>query len=231
MKSPDFDAVIIGAGFAGLGMLRQLRDELGLSVKVYEAADGVGGTWYWNRYPGARCDSESYIYCLSFSKDLLQDWDWSGKYPEQPEILSYLNHVADRFDLRRNIQLNTRVTNARFIDELDQWEIQTAEGEKVTAQFLITGIGCISSANIPEIKGLDSFRGRWHHTGNWPHETVDFTDKRVAVVGTGSSGVQSIPVIAGQAAHVTVFQRTAQYSVPAHHGTVNRKYLEEEVKP
>ena len=230
-KSPDFDAVVIGAGFAGLGMLRRLRDDLGMSVQVYERGSGVGGTWYWNRYPGARCDSESYTYCFTFSKELLQDWEWSGKYPEQPEIMSYLNHVTDRFDLRRNIQFSTRVTSARFLEDTNQWEVETDQGDRVTAQFLITGIGCISAGNVPNIKGLDSFQGEWHHTGNWPHEKVDFAGKRVAVIGTGSSGVQSIPVIAAQAGHLTVFQRTPQYSVPARHGTVDRKFLEEVVKP
>lgn len=228
---PNFDAVVIGAGFAGLGMLRRLRDELGMSAQVYESGGGVGGTWYWNRYPGARCDSESYIYCFSFSKELLQDWDWSGKYPEQPEILSYLNHVADRFDLRRNIQFNTRVTSARFLEDSNRWEIETDQGDRVTAQFLITGIGCISAGNVPDIKGLHSFQGEWYHTGSWPHEKVDFAGKRVAVIGTGSSGVQSIPVIAEHARHLTVFQRTAQYTIPARHATVDRRFLEEEVKP
>ena len=229
--SPDFDAVVIGAGFAGLGMLRQLREELGMSVQVYEAGSGVGGTWYWNRYPGARCDSESYVYCFSFSKELLQDWNWSGKYPEQPEILSYLNHVADRFDLRRNIQFDTRVTSAKFIEDANYWLIETDQGDRVTARYLITGIGCISTGNVPDIPGLDSFEGVWHHTGSWPHEEVDFVGKRVAVIGTGSSGVQAIPVIASQAKRLTVFQRTPQYTIPAHHETVDRRFIEEDVKP
>ena len=230
-KPLDFDAVVIGAGFSGLGMLRRLRDELGLSVQVYEAGSGVGGTWYWNRYPGARCDSESYTYCFTFSKALLQDWNWSGKYPEQPEILSYLNHVADRFDLRRDIQFNTRVRSAKFIEDLNRWQVETDQGQQVTAQFLITGIGCISSGNVPTVKGLDSFQGDWYHTCSWPHEQVDFSGKRVAVIGTGSSGVQSIPVIARQAQRVSVFQRTPQYTIPARHATVDRRFLEEEVKP
>ena len=230
-KVQDVDAVVIGAGFAGLGMLWRLREELGMSAQVFEAADGVGGTWYWNRYPGARCDSESYIYCLTFSKDLLQDWNWSGKYPEQPEILSYINHIADRFDLRRNIQFNTRVTSARFIEDTNRWEVETDQGDRVTAQFLITGIGCISANNVPNIKGLESFEGEWHHTGAWPHDDVEFTGKRVAVIGTGSSGIQAIPVIAKQADSLTVFQRTPQYTIPARHGTVDRKFLEEQVKP
>ncbi len=229
--SPDFDAVVIGAGFAGLGMLRRLRDELGMSVQVYEAGNGVGGTWYWNRYPGARCDSESYVYCFSFSKELLQDWNWSGKYPEQPEILTYLNHVADRFDLRRDIRLNTRVTSANFLEDANHWQVETDRGDCVTARFLITGIGCISTGNVPAIPGLDAFEGDWYHTGNWPHEKVDFAGKRVGVVGTGSSGVQAIPVIAEQAKHLTVFQRTPQYTIPARHENVDRRFIEEEVKP
>lgn len=230
-NSPDFDAIVIGAGFAGLGMLWRLREVLGMSVQVFEAGDGVGGTWYWNRYPGARCDSESYVYCFSFSKELLQEWNWSGKYPEQPEILSYLNHVADRFDLRRNIQFETRVTSARFLEDANLWQIETEQGDLVTARFLITGIGCISAGNVPEIPGLESFEGEWHHTGSWPHEGVDFAGKRVAVIGTGSSGVQSIPVIARQAEQLTVFQRSPQYTIPARHETVNRQFIEEEVKP
>ncbi|MDE2897562.1 MAG: NAD(P)/FAD-dependent oxidoreductase, partial [Chloroflexota bacterium] len=198
-------------------MLHRLRDVMGLSVQVYETGRGVGGTWYWNRYPGARCDSESYIYCFSFSKELLQDWTWSGKYPEQPEILSYLEHVADRFDLRRNIQFNTRVATATFQEDTNRWEITTDRGERVTAQYLITAIGCISTSNVPPIEGLDDFQGDWYHTGAWPHEPVDFSGKRVGVIGTGSSGVQSIPVIARQASSLTVFQRTPQFTVPARH--------------
>ncbi|MDE2901986.1 MAG: NAD(P)/FAD-dependent oxidoreductase [Chloroflexota bacterium] len=227
----DFDAVVIGAGFSGLGMLRRLRDVMGLSVQVYETGSGVGGTWYWNRYPGARCDSESYIYCFSFSKELLQDWTWSGKYPEQPEILSYLEHVADRFHLRRNIQFDTRVTTATFHEETNLWEISTDKGDRVTARYLITAIGCISTSNVPPIEGLDSFQGDWYHTGAWPHDPVDFSGKRVGVIGTGSSGVQSIPVIARQAKSLTVFQRTPQFTVPARHRAADRRFIEEEVKP
>ena len=227
----DFDAIVIGAGFSGMGMLRRLRDDMGMSVQVYEAGSGVGGTWYWNRYPGARCDSESYTYCFTFSKELLQEWSWSGRYPEQPEILTYLNHVADRFDLRPNIQFDTKVMSATFLEDRNLWEIETDQGDRVTARHLITGIGCISTGNIPKIKGLDSFEGDWYHTGNWPHHPVDFSGKRVAVIGTGSSGVQSIPVIAEQAGHLTVFQRTPQFTVPARHASIDRKFIEEEVKP
>jgi cation diffusion facilitator CzcD-associated flavoprotein CzcO len=226
-KATDLDAVVIGAGFSGLYMLHRLRDMLGMSARVYETGDGVGGTWYWNRYPGARCDSEAYMYCFSFDKDLLQEWEWSGKYPEQPEILSYLNHVADRFDLRRDIQFNTRVTAARFREADSRWEIETDQGDRVTARFLITGIGCLSAGQVPNIKGLDTFEGQWYHTGAWPHEGVDLAGKRVGVIGTGSSGVQSIPVIAEQAEHLYVFQRTPQFTIPARHGTVDRAFLDD----
>ena len=223
----EFDAIVVGAGFAGMYMLRRLRDVLGLSARVFEAGDGVGGTWYWNRYPGARCDSESYLYCFSFDEDLAQEWTWSGKYPEQPEILRYLNHVADRFDLRRDIQFETRVTAARFREDLERWEIETDRGDRVIARYFITGVGCISAGQVPDIEGLDRFGGEWHHTGAWPHDGVDFAGKRVGVIGTGSSGVQAIPVIASQAGHLTVFQRTPQYTIPARHGTVTPEFLEE----
>ena len=221
----DLDAIVIGAGFSGLYMLKRLRDELGISARVFEAGADVGGTWYWNRYPGARCDSEAYVYCFSFDEDLLQEWQWSGKYPEQPEILRYLQHVADRFDLRRDIEFNTRVTAAHFNEADNRWEVETDQGDKFTAQFLITGIGCLSAGQVPDIAGLDSFEGDWYHTGAWPHEGVDLTGKRVGVIGTGSSGVQSIPVIAEQAAHLTVFQRTPQFMIPARHHTVDADYL------
>ncbi len=211
----ELDVLVIGAGFAGLYQLLCLRDRLGLSVRVLEAAGGVGGTWYWNRYPGARCDSESHSYCYSFSKELLEEWTWSERYPEQPEIMRYLNHVADRFDLKRDIQFNTRVTAARYDGVANRWRVTTEAGEEFTAKFLITAVGCLSSANVPNISGLDDFAGRWYHTGQWPHEGVDFTGKRVGLVGTGSTGIQAAPVIAETAAHLTVFQRTANYSVPA----------------
>ncbi|HVZ09947.1 flavin-containing monooxygenase [Rhodopila sp.] len=211
----DLDAVIVGAGFGGMYQLICLRDRLGLSVKVLEAADGVGGTWYWNRYPGARCDSESHAYWLTFDADLMKGWEWTERYPEQPEILRYLNYVADRYDLRRNIQFNTRVTAATYDEAANRWHVRTAAGETFTAQYLITAVGCLSTANVPKIPGLDRFKGAWYHTGQWPHEGVDFTGKRVGMIGTGSTGIQAAPVIAQTAAHLTVFQRTANYSVPA----------------
>ena len=215
VSAHSLDAVIIGAGFSGLYQLHQLRDRLGLSVIVLEAGDDVGGTWYWNRYPGARCDSESYSYSYSFDNDLEQEWNWSERYPQAEEIRAYLGHVADRFELRGDIRLNSRVNAASFDEATHTWTVRTEDGSAFTARFLITAVGCLSSANIPDIPGLDRFQGSWYHTGRWPHEGVDFTGKRVGLVGTGSTGIQAAPVIAAQAAHLTVFQRTANYSVPA----------------
>jgi len=212
-----FDVVVVGAGFAGMYMLHRLRG-LGLSARVLEAGGGVGGTWYWNRYPGARCDIESMEYSYQFSDALQQDWVWSERYAAQPEILSYAEHVADRFDLRRDIEFNTRVSGATFDDQTDRWSIATENGDRFDARFFIMATGCLSSANIPDIPGKEEFRGATYHTGQWPHEGVDFTGQKVAVVGTGSSGVQSIPVIAEQAEHLYVFQRTATFAVPAHNG-------------
>jgi cyclohexanone monooxygenase len=217
------DAVVIGAGFAGMYMLHRLRG-LGLSVRAFEAGDGVGGTWYWNRYPGARCDVESMAYSYSFSKDLEQEWEWSERYPSQPEILRYADHVADRFGLREDIRFETRVTSAAYDETTNLWRVETDRGDQVSAPYLITAVGCLSAARIPDFPGMDSFQGPSHHTGRWPHEGVDFTGKRVAVIGTGSSGIQAIPVIAGQAAHVTVFQRTPNYSIPAWNGPMKPEY-------
>src|SRR5207248_7957638 len=171
----DFDAVIVGAGFSGLYMLHQARDVLGLSTRVYEAGDGVGGTWFWNRYPGARCDSESFYYSYSFSEELQQEWVWSTKYPEQPEILSYLEHVADRFDLRRDIQLGTRVTAAVFQDDADCWEIHTDDGGVVTARFFLSAVGCLSAANVPASPGTDSVAGYSLRAVTWPQGSDDVT--------------------------------------------------------
>ncbi len=215
-----FDAVIVGAGFAGLYMLHRLRG-LGLTVRVYEAAGDVGGTWYWNRYPGARCDIESVDYSYSFSDELQQEWRWSERYAAQPEILRYINHVADRFDLRRDIRFETRVTAAHFDETTNQWAVRTDRGDHVSATFCITAVGCLSTAQVPQYEGLSTFAGKWYHTGNWPHEGVDFTGQRVGVIGTGASGIQSIPVIAQQAAHLFVFQRTPNYTVPAHNASLD----------
>ena len=209
------DAIVVGAGFSGLYQLLLLRDKLGLSVKVLDTAQGVGGTWYWNRYPGARCDSESHSYAYYFSKELLNEWEWSERYPQQPEILRYLNHIADRFNLRSDIVLGTKVQSAHYSDADKRWHVTTDQGQTYVAKYFITAVGCLSSANIPSIAGLEAFEGQWFHTGEWPHEGVDFTGKKVGVVGTGSTGIQAIPVIAEQAKHLTVFQRTANYSIPA----------------
>ncbi|WP_167857818.1 NAD(P)/FAD-dependent oxidoreductase [Mycobacterium sp. DL99] len=212
--SAEVDVVVVGAGFAGLYALHRFREQ-GLSVRVFEAADGVGGVWYWNRYPGARCDVESVDYSYSFDSDLEQEWNWTEKYATQPEILAYLNHVADRFDLRRDISFGTRVTDMVLDEKTLRWQVRTDRGDVVSARFCILAVGPLSNANIPAIEGLDSFAGEVYHTAHWPHEGVDFTGKRVGVIGTGSSGIQAIPYIAKEAAQLYVFQRTPNYSVPA----------------
>jgi len=230
----DFDAIVVGAGFAGLYMLHRLRG-LGLRARVFEAGDGVGGTWYWNRYPGARCDIESLEYSYQFDAELQQEWHWSERYAPQAEILRYIEHVADRFDLRRDVQLSTRVTAAHFDDASGLWSVETgsadgsAERERHTARFCIMATGCLSATNVPDFPGLESFRGDTWHTGRWPHEGVDLEGRRVAVIGTGSSAVQSIPFFAEQAEQLTVFQRTPTYSIPAHNAPLDPE-LEREVK-
>src|SRR5689334_3192414 len=181
----DFDVLVVGAGFAGIYALHRLRNELGLSVRVLEAGGGVGGTWYWNRYPGARCDVESMDYSYSFSEELQQEWRWTERYASQPEILRYINHVADRFDLRRDITLETRVTEAVFDEGTARWNIRTDRGDEVSARFCIMATGCLSTPQMPEFAGLASFQGKWYQTSRWPHEGVDFTGQRVAVIGTG----------------------------------------------
>ena len=224
MERPQVDMAIVGAGFAGLYMLHRGRQQ-GLTAQAIEAGGDVGGTWYWNRYPGARCDSESHSYSYYFSEELLRDWEWSERYPEQPEILRYLNHVADRFDLRRDIRFGTRVSAARHDEAENLWRVTTEAGDSLAARFLITAVGCLSTANVPNIPGLDEFKGEWYHTGQWPHGGVDFTGKRVGQIGTGSTGIQAAPVIAAQAAHLTVFQRTANYSVPARNAPLSPDFL------
>ncbi|MFF1553180.1 flavin-containing monooxygenase [Rhodococcus erythropolis] len=215
------DAVVIGAGFSGMYALYHLRERLGLEVQVFESSSDVGGTWFLNRYPGARCDTEAFIYCYSFSKELLNEWTWSGKYPEQRELLSYLQHVADRFDLRRDIAFNTRVVSAHYDDDSALWTVRTDTGDEYVCQYLVSAMGTLASAPYrPSIPGIEDFAGRWCHTGAWPQD-LDLTGRRVAVIGTGSTGVQTIPVIAGQADHLYVVQRSPQYTVPAQHHTVD----------
>lgn len=217
------DVVIVGAGIAGLYMLHRLR-ALGMTSRVFEKGDGVGGTWYWNRYPGARCDIESMDYSYSFDDDLQQEWHWSERYARQPEILRYVNHVADRFDLRRDITFETTVTSAVWDDEAKRWLVETNRGERVSCQFCVMATGCLSVPQAPRFAGLESFRGPWYQTGLWPHDGVDFSGQRVAVIGTGSSAIQSIPVIAAQAQHLHVFQRTPNFSVPAHSRPLDPEY-------
>jgi len=220
---PGVDIVIVGAGFAGLYMLHKARQS-GFSARIFEAASGVGGTWYWNRYPGARCDVESMEYSYQFSEELQQEWRWTERYASQPEILRYLNHVADRFGLREGIRFDTRVTAAVFDEATAHWLVRTASGEQVSARFVVMATGCLSSTNLPAFKGAETFAGETFHTGRWPHEAVDFSGKRVGVIGTGSSAVQSIPLIAQQAKTLVVFQRTATYSVPARNGPLEAAY-------
>ena len=210
----EFDVIIVGAGFAGMYMLHRLRGT-GFKARVLEAGTGVGGTWYWNRYPGARCDIESMQYSYQFSPELQQEWSWTERFAAQPEILRYANHVADRFDLRRDIEFETRVKGATFDEKASRWSLSTEAGEQFDARQLVMATGCLSSPNTPHFEGLGDFKGSVYHTGNWPHEKVDFTGKTVAVIGTGSSAVQSIPVIAAEAKKVFVFQRTPHWVIPA----------------
>jgi cyclohexanone monooxygenase len=221
-----FDAIVVGAGFAGLYQLHSLR-RAGFTARVLEAGDGIGGTWFWNRYPGARCDIESLDYSYSFSKELEQEWVWTERYAPQGEILAYIEHVADRFDLRRDIQLQTRVTAARFDEADDRWLITTEAGECFSARYCIMATGCLSIPQAPKFPGLERFEGSWHHSSDWPRQGVDFSGKRVGVIGTGSSGVQMIPVIAESAAQLTVFQRTANFSVPAQNEPLTPEVLAE----
>ena len=220
----DYDAIIVGAGISGLYQLYRLR-ELGLRVLILEAGTGVGGTWYWNRYPGARVDSESYSYAYSFSKELLNEWNWNEHFAPQPETLRYLNHVADRFDLRRDIKFRSRVASARYQDAARCWEVTLEDGARFRSRFLITAIGVLSAPVMPRIEGVESFAGQSFHTARWPHDPVSFEGKRVAVIGTGATGVQTIQEVAKTAGHLTVFQRTPNWCTPLH----NRKITPEEM--
>lgn len=224
IKSRSFDAIVVGAGFSGLYLLHRLR-RAGLSAIVLEAAPGVGGTWFWNRYPGARCDIASVEYSFSFDQDLEQEWNWTERYAAQPEILRYIEHVAERFDLKRDIRFNTRVKSATFDTGTRRWNVHAEDGFAIDARFCIMATGCLSNSRIPALPGLADFAGPVLHTGNWPHEPQDFTGKRVAVIGTGSSGIQVIPEIAKQAARLTVFQRTPHFSVPAGNHPLDEAYL------
>ena len=213
-RDAEFDALIVGAGFAGLYMAHRLR-AAGKTARVYEAGTDVGGTWYWNRYPGARCDAESLAYSFSFSPELEMEWEWTERYSDQPEILRYLGHVADRFDLRRDIRFERRVETAHYDEHAREWRVTTDAGDSARAPVLVMATGCLSVPLIPDIEGLDDFGGPHYFTGLWPHEGVDFSGQRVGVIGTGSSAIQSIPLIASEADHLTVFQRTPNFAVPA----------------
>ena len=223
MKNVDVDVVVVGAGFSGLYLLYRLR-KAGFSTRVFERGGDVGGTWYWNRYPGARCDVESLQYSYSFDEQLQQDWHWPEKFSAQPDILAYANHVADRFNLKKDIEFNIEVKASRFDENLKTWKITTNTGEEIDAQYFIMATGCISSTQIPNIKGLSDYVGNTFHTGDWPHEEVDFSGQSIAVIGTGSSGIQSIPVLAKQAKKLTVFQRTPNYSIPSQNEPMTKKY-------
>lgn len=219
-RVPDYDAIIVGAGVAGLYALYRLR-ALGLRVRAFEAGSGIGGTWFWNRYPGARCDVESLEYSYSFSNELQQEWRWPDKYAVQADILKYLNHVADRFDLRPDIQLNTRIVAQSYDNSANLWRIKTEEGHTVSARYCVMASGNLSTPRLPDFKGLETFKGRWYHSGLWPHEGVDFTGQRVALIGTGATGVQIVPKIAPQAKHLYVLQRTPNFSIPARNGPLS----------
>ena len=221
----QFDVVVVGAGFAGMYMLHRLR-ATGLKTIVLEAGSDVGGTWYWNRYPGARCDVPSMEYSYSFSSELQQDWDWSEVMAGQPEILKYAEHVADRFDLRKDIKFDTRVKSAHYDEPQHNWLIETEDGVAYESRYCIMATGCLSVTNTPEIEGADDFSGPIYHTGQWPHEGVDFSDVSVAIIGTGSSGIQAIPVIAEQAKHLTIFQRTPNYTMPAYNKPLTSEFRE-----
>jgi cation diffusion facilitator CzcD-associated flavoprotein CzcO len=220
----EYDAIIIGAGVSGLYQLHRLR-ELGLRVRVFEAGSGVGGTWYWNRYPGARFDSESWTYGYSFSEELLEEWDWEEHFAGQPETERYLNHVADKFDLRRDIQFGSRVTTAQYREEMRSWDIVLEDGRRYRARLLVTAVGVLSAPTMPRIDGVDTFRGQSCHTHYWPKQPVTFDGKRVAVIGTGATGVQTITEVAKTAGHLTVFQRTPQWCAPLHNARITREEM------
>ncbi|HEX2886221.1 NAD(P)/FAD-dependent oxidoreductase [Vineibacter terrae] len=220
----DHDVIIIGAGMSGMYQLHRLR-ALGLRVRVFEAGTGVGGTWYWNRYPGARFDSESYSYGYSFSRELLDEWDWSEHFSAQPETLRYLNHVADKLDLRRDIQFRSRVTAAHYQDDARCWQILLEDGSRHRARFLVTAIGLLSAPTMPRIADVETFKGQSFHTARWPHEKVSFEGKRVAVIGTGATGVQTIQEVAKTAGHLTIFQRTPNWCAPLHNAKIDAREM------
>ena len=222
----EYDAIVIGAGISGIFMLYRLR-ELGMTTRVFETGTNVGGTWYWNRYPGARFDSESWTYGYSFSKELMQEWDWKEHFSPQPDTLAYLNYVADKFDLRRDMQFRSTVKAAHWDDAATTWTVTLENGQQARAQFLVTAIGILSAHTLPAIPGLDSFKGPAYHTARWPHTPVDFTGKRVGIIGTGATAIQAIPEIAKQAQQLTVFQRRPNWAAPLHNARIGKAEMEE----
>jgi cation diffusion facilitator CzcD-associated flavoprotein CzcO len=224
--APEFDAIVIGAGVAGLYQLYKLR-ELGLKVRSFEAGTNVGGTWYWNRYPGARFDSESWTYGYSFSEELLKEWNWQEHFAPQPETERYLNYVADKFDLRRDIQFESRVASARYQDAARRWDITLEDGRRYSARFLLTAIGILSAPTMPNIPGISAFKGQSCHTHVWPKEGVDFAGKRVGIIGTGATAVQTIQEIAKTVGHLTVFQRTPNWCAPLHNGKISKQEMDD----
>ena len=221
-----YDAIIIGAGFSGIYQLHSLRDKLNLNTLLIESGDDLGGTWYWNRYPGARCDSESYTYNFTFSKEIFENWSWPERYSKQDVILKYLNYVAEQLSLKKDMLFSNKVITAHFNDKNNLWNVKTNKGKNFICKYLISAVGCLSSANIPKINGLDKFKGKWYHTGKWPHSGVDFRNKRVAQIGVGSTGIQLAPEIAKSAKKLSIFQRSANFSIPARNEIVNDKYKE-----
>ncbi|HEY0425755.1 MAG TPA: NAD(P)/FAD-dependent oxidoreductase, partial [Rhodopila sp.] len=217
-----YDAIVIGAGISGMFMLYRLR-ELGMTARVLEAGTNVGGTWYWNRYPGARFDSESWTYGYSFSKELMQEWDWKEHFSPQPDTLEYLNHVADKFDLRRDMQFRSTVTAAHWDDATDEWTVTLASGQQAKSRFLCTAIGILSAHTLPAIPGRESFHGPAYHPARWPHTPVDFTGKRVGIIGTGATAIQAIPEIAKQAKQLTIFQRRPNWAAPLHNAKISKE--------
>jgi cation diffusion facilitator CzcD-associated flavoprotein CzcO len=222
----EYDAIVIGAGISGMFMLYRLR-ELGMTARVFESGTNVGGTWYWNRYPGARFDSESWTYGYSFSKELMREWDWKEHFSPQPDTLEYLNHVADKFDLRRDIQFRATVTAAHWDAAVDQWTVTLESGQRAKSRFLCTAIGILSAPTLPAIPGRDSFQGPAYHPARWPHIPVDFTGKRVGIIGTGATAIQAIPEIAKQALHLTVFQRRPNWAAPLHNSKIGKQEMEQ----
>ena len=225
-EATHYDAIVIGAGISGMFMLYRLR-ELGMTARVFEAGTNVGGTWYWNRYPGARFDSESWTYGYSFSKELMQEWDWKEHFSPQPDTLEYLNHVADKFDLRRDMQFHSTVKAAHWDEAADQWTVTLESGQQSTSRFLCTAVGILSAHTLPAIPGRDSFQGPAYHPARWPHTPVDFTGQRVGIIGTGATAIQAIPEIAKQAKHLTVFQRRPNWATPLHNAKISKAEMEE----